>query len=169
MEAPGPGMLAAIVLRTAVVLLALVVGVRVFGKRHAGEMNVYDLLLVLMTANAVQNAMTKANGHLAVALVSTGTLLALGWLCSAVTVRWPAVQARLMGAPTVIVHDGRLIWPNLKREGLSERELMSELRKRGVTDLDGVKLAILECDGSMSVVPKEHGGGQGEGGGGHER
>jgi uncharacterized membrane protein YcaP (DUF421 family) len=160
-------MLAAIAVRTAIVLLALVVGVRVFGRRHAGEMNVYDLLLVLMTANAVQNAMTKANGHLAVALVSAGALLALGWLCGALTARRPALQARLLGSPTILVHDGRLVWPNLKREELTEREVMTELRKRGLTELDAVKLAVLEIDGSLSVVPKEHSAG--EGGGGHER
>lgn len=167
MEAVGPGMLAAIAVRTAIVLLALVVGVRVFGKRHAGEMNVYDLLLVLVTANAVQNAMTKANGHLAVALVSAGTLLALGWLCGALMVRRPEWRARLLGSPTVIVHEGRLVWPNVKREGLTEREVMTELRKRGLTELDGVRLAVLECDGSVSVVPREHTAG--EGGEGHER
>src|SRR5262249_35949840 len=101
------------------------------------------------------------------ALVSAGTLLAVGWVCSALLARRPALEARLIGSPTVIVHDGRLLWPNLKRGGLTEREVMRELRERGGTELDRVRLAVLEVDGTLSVVPREH---EGEaGGGGRER
>ncbi len=169
MESPAPGVLAAVVVRTAVVLLVLVVALRVSGKRHTGEMNVYDLLLVLIVANAVQNAMTRASGEVLVALVSASTLLALGWLVCMVSARWPPLQAKLLGAPTVVVQDGQVLWANLKHEGLTERELYTELRKHGLTAVAAVKLAILEVDGSLSVVPKEHSAGGGEGGNSRER
>jgi uncharacterized membrane protein YcaP (DUF421 family) len=106
MEALTPDLLAAIAVRTALVLLALVVGMRFFGRRHAGEMNVYDLLLVRMMDNAVQNAMTKANGNLLVAFTSAGTLLLLGWCTGALVTRWPSVRAKLMGSPTIVIHNG---------------------------------------------------------------
>jgi uncharacterized membrane protein YcaP (DUF421 family) len=166
MEPITPGLLAAIAVRTAMVLVGLVIGVRVFGRRQAGEMNVYDLLLILMMANAVQNAMTKANGNLLVAFTSAGTLLLLGWLIGAVIARRPWLRAKLLGSPTVIIHDGQIVRANVKREGLTEDEVATELRKRGLTEIDAVRLAILEIDGSLSVVPKDHAAGTGGGGDG---
>ncbi len=78
MSDSGPAFLAAVAVRTAIVFALLLVGVRLTGKRQTGEMNANDLLLVLVLANAVQNAMTQGNGRLAVALVSSGTLILLG-------------------------------------------------------------------------------------------
>ena len=167
MEPMTSGLFTALVLRTAIVLLALVVGFRVFGKGRAGEMNVYDLLLVLMAANAVQNAMTESNGHLLTAVAAAGTLLGLGWLYGVVAARRPSWKAKLMGGPTVIAHEGKLIKANAKREGVTEREIATELRNHGLTAIEGAKLVVLEADGSLTVVPKDHEAGGG--GGGRER
>jgi uncharacterized membrane protein YcaP (DUF421 family) len=166
MDAITPGLLAAIAVRTAIVLVGLVVGMRVFGRRHASEMNVYDLLLVLMMANAVQNAMTKANGSLLVAFTSASTLLLLGWLIGVAIARRPWLRAKLMGSPMVVVHDGQIVRANLKRAGLTEPAVATELRKHGLTEVDAVRLVILEVDGSLSVVPEEHSAGTGGGGDG---
>lgn len=149
----GLVVLTAIAARTALVLLALVVGVRVSGKRHIGELNVYDLVLVLVVASAVQNAMTKANSRVTVALVSAGTLMLLGWLVAKADTRWPGLERRVMGAPTVVVQNGRLNRRNIRREGVTEEEVLAAAREQGLADLADVRLAVLELDGAISVVP----------------
>lgn len=152
----GPGLLAAIVVRTAIVLVVLVIGLRVSGKRRIGELNLFDLLLVLLIANAVQNAMTKSNQHLAVALVSAATLMLLGWIFAKAMTRWPGMERRLLGTPTVIVRDGQMLKQNMKHEGVTEDELMSAVRDQGLANVSDVQLAVMELDGFLSVVPKQH-------------
>ncbi len=147
--------LAAIAVRTAIVFVALVIGFRITGRRQTGELNLHDLLLVLILANAVQNAMTKGDGRLTVALASSGTLLLLGTLLAAWQCRHPSWERQVVGAPTVLVEAGRLIGRNLRREGVTECDLMAAVRDQGVADLAGVRLAVLEADGSISVIPRE--------------
>ena len=152
----GVGALVAVAARTAIVLLALVVGMRVLGRRQLGEMNVRDLLLVLVIANAVQNAMTKGDGSITVALTSAGALLLLGWGIAALTFRVPALEPYLKGTPAVLVRDGHLARRNLRRMRISVEELQAEARKQGVEELKDVELAVAEVDGSISIVPREH-------------
>src|SRR5437870_9282541 len=92
--------LIAIAARTAIVLFGLVVGLRVLGKRHCGQMNLCDLVLITCLANSVQNAMTAGKGHLSVGFVSAGTLLLLGRLLTELFVRRPALEKRIIGTPT---------------------------------------------------------------------
>src|SRR5438132_1417203 len=124
--------LSTIAARTAIVLVVLIAGIRLFGKRQTGGMNVYDLVLVLAIANAVQNAMTKGSGMLGVGLVSAGTLLILGRALGLVFTRRPAIEARLVGTPTVVVSDGRLDRDKLRREGVTEAELLAAVRQYGL-------------------------------------
>lgn len=141
--------------RTAIVLVVLVIGIRLFGKRELGGMNVYDLVLVMALANAVQNAMTRGSGLLTAGLVTSGTLLLLGWLVSRLVTSRPDLEKRLVGSPTILVQDGQLVEPNLRHEGVSLDEIMAAVREYGLADLAQVKLAVLERDGSLSVVPRE--------------
>src|SRR5438093_8782428 len=97
----------AIAARTAIVLVVLLIAIRFLGKRQIGGMNVYDLVLMLAVANAVQNAMTKGSGQLAVGLASAGTLLLIGQVLGIALVRRPWLEAHLVGTPTIILQDGR--------------------------------------------------------------
>ncbi len=157
---PGPGIvITATVARTAIIFVAVVAGVRASGKRQTGEMNGRDLLVVLMLANAVQNAMTKGSGSLGVALASAGTLVLLGRLYATLTRRRPGWQAVLAGVPTVLAEDGRPVRRAMRREGVSEEDLMAAVRDQGLPDLAAVRLAVLEVDGEISVIPREKPGG----------
>lgn len=149
----GLAVLTVVAARTAIVLVALIVAGRVSGKRHFGELNMYDLMLVLIVASAVQNAMTKANSRVTVALVSAGTLMLIGWFVARVDVRWPGLERRVMGAPTVVAQDGRLNRRNMRREGVTADEVLAAAREQGLADLADVRLAVLELDGAISVVP----------------
>jgi len=155
MSAPSLALLATIAMRTAIVLLVLFGGMRLLGKRAIGELNLYDLLLILMISNAVQNCMTEGIGPLAVALVSGSTLLLVGWSVAELLARRPSLERRAMGAPAVLVHHGRLIAGTVRRERLGKEEIMTAVREQGLARLEQVKLAVLEVDGTISVVPEE--------------
>ncbi len=147
--------LVAMAARTAIVLVVLIVGVRVLTGRHAiGDLNTRDILTLLMMANAVQNAMTKGDGRLTVALAASGTLLLLDWGLGVTLVARPSLERRLFGTPVVVVQDARMLQPALRREGLTEEDVRAAMRKRGIGDLRQVRLALLEQDGSISVIPK---------------
>lgn len=148
-------LLSAIAVRTVIVLLALLIGIRVFGKRQVGGMNLYDLALVLLLANAVQNALTEGSGRLSVGLVSAGTLLLVDRLLGIAFVKRPWLEARLVGTPTVIVNNGRLERARMRREGVSAEEILAAVRQMGLSDIADARLVVLEADGSLSVVPRE--------------
>jgi uncharacterized membrane protein YcaP (DUF421 family) len=152
------GLLAAVAVRTAIVLLLLVIALRLTGKGQAGEMQTHDLVTVLVAANAVQNAMTQGDGRLSVALVSAGTMIFVGWLFATVMGRKPLWRRALVGVPTVIVEDGRVRRRDLRREGITRDELRAAIRDRGLIDPADVRLAVLEVDGTISVIPREAAG-----------
>ena len=146
----GAGAIAA---KTTVIYVFLVLGLRLFGKRALGEMNIYDLVLVIVLANAVQNAMVGNDTTLAGGLVAAVTLLVLNWLTTTLVARSPRLEQFMVGGPVVLVNGGRLVTANLRREGISQDQLMEALREHEIEDLDRVRLAVLEADGTISVVP----------------
>jgi uncharacterized membrane protein YcaP (DUF421 family) len=155
MAHPSAALLLATAIKTAIVLLYVVAGLRLLGKRQSAQLNIYDLVLVMALANSVQNAMTGGHGNLAIGLVAAGTLLLLGRLFTELSVRRPQWEERIIGCPTVIINDGRLVREHMRREHLTEAQVMTALRQHGLTDTHDAKLAVLECDGSLSVVPRD--------------
>lgn len=153
MSAIDAGLLLAIAVRSAIVLGTLLFAFRVLGKRGTGEMNLSDLLLVLLIANAVQNAMTKGSSHLTVAIASAATLLVVGSVTNRLAVRHRAFGAVLWGEPTVLVESGRLIEQTMRSENISRDELLAAARRHGVESIEKIRLAVLEVDGAISVVP----------------
>jgi uncharacterized membrane protein YcaP (DUF421 family) len=151
---PSGAVLLATAVKTGIVLICTVAGLRLLGKRQSAQLNIYDLVLLMALANAVQNAMTGGRGNLAVGLVSAGTLLLLGRLFTELAVRRPRWEEHVIGTPTVIINDGRLVREHMRREHLTEAQVMTALRQHGLTDPHDALLAVLECDGSLSVVPR---------------
>jgi uncharacterized membrane protein YcaP (DUF421 family) len=155
MDESSPLFYTTIAARTAIVLLALLVGIRLFGKHELAGMTVFDLVVVLALANAVQNAMTKGGGALAIGIVSAGTLLAIDRLFGLVFTRRPSLESSFIGTPVVVVQNGRFERRNMEREGVTTDEVMAAVRSYGFATLRPVKLAVLEVDGSISVVPAD--------------
>jgi len=147
--------LTVVAVRTALVLGWLFLGLRLLGKRHVSPMNVCDLAFIMALANAVQNAMTNGKGDLSVGVASAGTLLFLGWLATRLFLRMPSLEARIIGTPTVLIHDGHIEKRNMRREHVTMRELMQAIRSHDLTDSCEVHLAVLEVDGNINIVPKE--------------
>ena len=146
---------AALAVRTAVIVVVVVAGLRVIGKRQLGQMNIYDLAMVMALANAVQNAMTRGSGHLLAGLVSAATLLGVSGLITAVVLRRPRLEGLLLGTPTLLVYDGRVVRPHLRRSGVTLEQLQSAVRERGLGGLHDVLTVTLEVDGTISVIPKD--------------
>ncbi len=139
--------------RTAIIFVAVVVGLRLMGKRQIGVMNVYDLALIMALANGVQNAMTAGKGDLSVGLVCAGTLLLIGRLLVSVFLRLPRLEQAVCGSPTVLVNDGQVLAARMRREGVTEEQLLAALRRHGLTTPKQARLAVLEVDGTLSIVP----------------
>ncbi len=138
-------------LRVLAVYGALLALLRFSGKRVLGQMTPADLLTLLLLSNVVQNAMIGPDNSLVGGLLGAGALLALDRLFS----RSPWAR-RMAGEPTLLVHDGVPIPEHLKREGVDLEELMAALREHGVMELKEVLAAVLEVDGTISVIPKDH-------------
>lgn len=142
-----------IALRTFVVYLVVVIGLRVAGKRELGQMTPFDLVLILTLSNAVQNAMVGQDSSLTGGIISASTLLLSNWIINALGMRIPRVRKSLLGDPTLLMHDGKMIPAHLRHEGIGEDELLMVAREHGIGDLNGVRDAILEVDGSISIIP----------------
>ncbi len=150
-----PLSLALILLRTIVVYLVLLVALRLSGKRALGQMTPFDLVVLLIISNAVQNAMVGPDTSLNGGLLAAVALLALDHGVDRLTLSRGAVRTAVIGSPSLLVHEGQLVPDHLRAEGLTEDEVLQALREHGVDDLVSVKSAVLEVDGTISVVPRD--------------
>ena len=140
--------------KTAVVLLFLFIGFRLLGKRQAAQLNLYDLATVIAIANAVQNAMTRGKGDLAVGITCSTTLIGLCWLIARLVARTPKLQGGVYGIPTVLLSKGQVLNDKLKNEHVTFDELSAVMRQHGLTTPAEVELAVLEVDGTISIIPR---------------
>ncbi len=141
--------------KTAVVLVVLTALYRVLGKRSLANFTVYDLVTVMAVANAVQNAMTAGRGQVLVGICCSATLLLLAFGISRVFTSIPASERVVLGEPVLLIHGGRVLTDRLRREHITQNQLQEALRAYGLAAPSEVKMAVLEIDGSISVVPKD--------------
>lgn len=146
------GSLLEIIFRTAFVYTFLLVALRLRGKRELGQLNPFDLVLILVLSNAVQNAMVGTDTSLTGGIVAALVLLGINWLLSYVGERNATFEQMLEGMPTPLVHNGELLMPHLLHEGLTETDVEEALREHGIADLGHCQSAVLEVDGSISVI-----------------
>lgn len=143
-----------VVLRTAVVYLFVVTALRLSGKREVGQMSVLELVVILVISDAVQNSMVGDNTSVWGGLVAVTTLLALDFGLKALTRRSRRLREAVEGEPRLLVRDGRLLGRAVRDEGLEEAEVRAAIRSHGLADIEDVRLAVLETDGSISVIPR---------------
>ena len=140
-------------IRSAAIYLAVLVALRLFGKREVGQFTLIDLVLILLLANAVQPAMTGPDTSLTGGLVIIATLIIVNRAIALARTKLPFVQRLVESSPTVLARDGKWVPGVLEREELSAEDVMMALREHGLTKVSEVKLAVLEGDGMISVVP----------------
>jgi len=147
--------LANVALRTTVVYLAVLIGLRLTGKRQLGQLSTFDFVLLLIIANAVQNAMVGPDTSLAGGLVAAGVLLFWHTVLDRIR-RSSRAAARLLGGSAVLlIYRGRILHDHLTREHITADELLQALREHGVGSVDEVRLAALEPDGAVSVIRED--------------
>src|ERR1700722_6354835 len=149
---PGGHVLLQIVLRTGVIYLLVLIGVRLSGKREVGQMTPFDLTLLLLLSNSVQNAMTGPDTSLLGGVIAASTLLVLNYLVADVALGSRRMRKIIEGEPSLLVHDGQVIQSHMAREHVSMDELHRALREHGINNCDQVALAVLEVDGSISCL-----------------
>lgn len=142
----------ALVLRAFVVYALLLTALRVAGRRELAQMTSFDLVLLLIVSNAVQNSINAGDNSLAGGLVSAATLFVLNWLVGYATWRWRWVERLLQGRPLRIATDGKVHMGAMRRELLTLAELRSALRKQGISNIGDCARIVLEPDGTLSVV-----------------
>jgi uncharacterized membrane protein YcaP (DUF421 family) len=155
MEIPdfGSGILD-VVARSAIVYLVLLTLLRFGGKRHVGQLSIADLVLVLLIANGVQNAMVGENTTLIGGLVAALTLVVIDRLIDRFSERSDRVRVALEGEPRTLIQDGVMLEAALREEGVTKGDLMSAVRQHGIANVEDVDLAVLETNGSISVIEK---------------
>jgi uncharacterized membrane protein YcaP (DUF421 family) len=144
-----------IVFRTAFVYLALLLGLRLTGKRQAGQMTPFDFLLLLLLANAVQNAMTGPDTTLAGGLTAAATLFGMNMIVAWSARRSSSAGQVIEGTPTILIRHGQILNANLTKEGISREDLLRALREHGVGTVEEVRSAIIEVDGTVSVIKED--------------
>jgi len=146
-----------ILVRTLSVYLVILVGLRLSGKREIGQMTVFDLVVLLLIANAVQNAMVGPDTSLVGGILAAVVLLSVNALVARLRLRWPRLRRWVEGTPTLLVLHGKVLPEHIRREGIDEETLLAALREHGVAEIGEVEMAVLEIDGSISVVPVDEG------------
>ena len=152
-----------VVVRTAVVYLFLVLILRLSGKREVGQMSILELIVILLISDAVQNSMVGEDTTLLGGLVAVTTLLALDLGLSRVTGRSRRLRRVIEGEPRLLVRDGHLLSKALREESVEPEKVRAAVRAHGLARVEDVRLAVLEIDGSISVVPMDRSAGDAAG------
>ena len=143
--------------KTLVIYAFLIGGLRALGKRELGQMNPYDLVLIVVLGNAVQNAMMNNDNSLLGGLIAATTLLVINKIFTVVTQRSKRLERWMVGQPVLIVSEGRVLASHMQREGISLEQLEQALREHGFCRAEEARMCVLEVDGSISVVPRQDG------------
>ena len=152
---PGGAVLLQIALRTLTVYAVVLVGVRLSGKREVGQMTPFDLTLLLLLSNAVQNAMTGSDTSVIGGATAAATLLIVNFLVAKVAGRNRRLRKLIKGEPAVLIHNGKVIDSTMAREHVAMDDVQQGLREHGIASVNDVALAVLEVDGNISFLKYE--------------
>jgi uncharacterized membrane protein YcaP (DUF421 family) len=128
---------------------------RVIGRRELSSLEPFDLILLIVLGDAIQQGLTQDDYSVTGAVLVIGTLALLQVLASYLSFRFKRLRPILDGEPIIVVEDGEPILKNLRRERMTVEEVAAEARKQEIASLDDVKWAVLETSGQMSFIKKE--------------
>jgi len=144
-----------IVVRSIVVFAFLMVVTRVIGRRELSSLQPFDLILLIVLGDAVQQALTQDDYSITGAFLVVGTFVVLQVFVSWVGYRFPKARPVLEGDPIIVIQDGEPIERNMRRERLTLGELAEAARQEGIEHLADVKWAVLETTGKLSFIQKD--------------
>lgn len=146
-----------IVFRASILFLFLFGLIRLMGKRELGQMAPFELVLLIVMGDLVQQAVTHQDFSITAAVLAVSTFAAWALAMNFLSDRFPRLRHKLEGTPTVLVRAGAMVAGNMRREGIDEDELASEMRIAGIARLDQVAWAILEPEGKISFIRADDG------------
>ncbi len=141
---------------TLAVYLFIVIAIRLFGKKELAQLSVVDLVFILLISNAVQNAMVGTDVSLIGGLVAASALFVVNYLLKYLQYRFPQFGKVVQGDATMLIYQGKMIEAHMRKVRISEDELMESVREHGVESVKDVDLAIMEVDGSISVLSEQY-------------
>ena len=144
-----------VALRAIIVFVLLLVVTRAVGRRELSSMEPFDLILLVVMGDLIQQGVTQSDYSLTGTLIVLGVIAVMTVLTSYVSFRFPRLRGTLEGEPIVLVEHGRIIERNLHRERMTRDELAAEARLAQIADLDRVRLAVLETNGQISFIQEE--------------
>jgi uncharacterized membrane protein YcaP (DUF421 family) len=142
------------VLRGFVVYVFLLLILRVTGKRNTGQLAPFDLVLLLVLSNSVQNSMNGGDNSMVGGLISATTLIALHYAVSIMTFKSKKVEVWIEGTARTLIHNGVLNEEVMRSELMTHHELAAALRAAGCTDIEHVRVATLENNGQITIALK---------------
>ncbi|MGB3650624.1 MAG: YetF domain-containing protein [Rivularia sp. (in: cyanobacteria)] len=142
-------------IRGSLVYLALFAVLRILPSRQIGTLGINDVLVVVLFAEAAQNAMASDYTSITEGIILVGTIIFWSYFINWLGYKIPAVGSFVSPPPLILVKNGRLINQNMEQELLTEEELMSQLRQQGVESLEKVKKAYMEADGRISIITND--------------
>ncbi len=140
-------------IRTVILYILIIAGLRLMGKRQVGELEPSELVVSLLIADLAAVPMQDFGIPLLTGVIPILVLLAMTMILSVLTMKFPALRAMLCGKPSIVVRDGKPDQREMRRNRLTVDELLEELRMNGYTDLTKIKYAVLETNGQLSVLP----------------
>ncbi len=141
-----------IILRSASVYIFMVVALRIFGKKELSQLSTFDVILILLISNAVQNAMVGPDTSLLGGLAAAAVLFTLNFFVKKTIAKSGFFERLLRDKPEILIHDGQPDFKTLARLDISHDELAEAMREHGVEYYKDVKLAMLEPDGNISII-----------------
>jgi len=145
------------VLRAMAMYVLVIVLIRMSGKRAVGQFTPFDLVLLILLGNAVQNGINGGDESLTGAFIMATSLISLNYGVAWMTARSARAERVIEGAPVVIARNGKLFEKVLRRELVSSSDFEEALRMNNIEDVSEVEIALLETNGNISVVPKARG------------
>jgi uncharacterized membrane protein YcaP (DUF421 family) len=143
-----------IALRAVVLYVFIVFVMRVIGRRELSSMTPFDLVLLIILGDAIQQGLTQDDYSVTGAILAVATIATLQVFTSYLSYRSKKARTVLEGDPIVLVDHGRIVQGNLKRERMTEDEVAEEMRQQQIPSLDEVEWAIIEANGSISFIKK---------------
>ena len=143
-----------LIVRAVIVYTFLVLLLRLTGKRQIGQLAPFDLVLLLVLSNAVQNAMNGGDNSVLAGIISASTLIALNYATGIVTRKSKKAERLIEGRPELLIHNGVLFTEVLEKQQVTLHELNSALRSAGCSGIEEVHFAFLENNGQITVQPR---------------
>ena len=143
------------IIRPIIVYLFILLMFRFLGKRQVGQMTPFDLVVLMMLSNVLQNAMIGPDNSVTGGLIGGLAVLIANWGITRLTASSRFLERTIEGVPTLLVLHGHVIDAALRREGLSREDLLATLRSQGVFDIEEVRAAVLETSGKLSVMRRD--------------